>query len=304
MTKKTVLTRKATALQGALVAYLAPKMAKDAKVDIRPALAGVTAKNFKANKPAIAADLAKLLKGKLAADANINDVAKLLDALEQEDVQEGADIDPSNGLPMEKMSKKDGEDDMEDMEMDDEPMAKAKEAIAAHLNGKCSPEDIAKVHEMMDEMHPAAADGETEEAEENADGEEGKKTPQAKDKEGPEMKPKMVTQKAMDSAIKAAVKSANENQKKIRLAEDAVRPYVGKLEIAYDSADEVYRHALETLEVDVDGVHPSAYPVILKQIPVPGTSAKKDATRVAADSSLASDFTKRIPGAGRIVVQG
>jgi hypothetical protein len=56
---KSVLSRKAAVAQGAIVAYLMPKLAQDAKVDVTPLLVGVTQKNFGEKKAGIVAGVAK-----------------------------------------------------------------------------------------------------------------------------------------------------------------------------------------------------------------------------------------------------
>ena len=113
----------------------------------------------------------------------------------------------------------------------------------------------------------------------------------------------VVTKTAMDEAIKAAVAKANSdaarNQREIRDAERAVRPYVGELAMAHDSADAVYKTALTALGHNVDGVHPSAFPAILAALPKPGAKATQTA-RVAMDSASSASFASMFPGAAKI----
>ncbi|MFO5689655.1 DNA primase, partial [Klebsiella pneumoniae] len=61
----------------------------------------------------------------------------------------------------------------------------------------------------------------------------------------------------------SATKKAAENFRKIREAELVVRPLIGDV-VAMDSAEDVYRTALEQSGVDISGVHPSAYPAMVK----------------------------------------
>jgi hypothetical protein len=113
-----------------------------------------------------------------------------------------------------------------------------------------------------------------------------------------------VTKGAMDAAISAAVTKATKaahdaavaTQRAIREAENAVRPYVGNIAMAHDSADAVYRTALTALGVKVDGVHPSALKTILELQPVPGAKPKMPAP-VAMDSARAASFDALFPGA-------
>jgi hypothetical protein len=102
----------------------------------------------------------------------------------------------------------------------------------------------------------------------------------------------------MDAAIKTAVaraESAAVNRMRgIADAEKAVQPWVGALVIAADSAETVYKTALETMGVDVAGVHPSAYRAILQAQPKPG---EVKAPRIAQDSGRPQGFLDRFPNA-------
>ncbi|MEZ2410537.1 DUF2213 domain-containing protein [Bosea sp. RCC_152_1] len=240
MAKKPSITRGGAAALTALSLYLKPKLAQDAKIDLAPVLAKVTAANFAASKPAILTGLQKAAEGKLAKDSSIEDAAEVIEAL--------ADI-----LPEEE------------------------------------------------------ADLATDEDETDEDGEKKKKV--AEDEDGDDEEDDKVTKTAMDAAIAAAVKSATKSataaaiktQQDIREAERAVRPYVGDLAMAHDSADAVYRTALTSLGVDVDGVHPSAFPAILKLQPKPGDTlpARKP---IAQDAAASKEFETRFPHANRLKV--
>ena len=105
---------------------------------------------------------------------------------------------------------------------------------------------------------------------------------------------------AMDSAIRlatdSATKKAAENFRKIREAEQVVRPLIGDV-VAMDSAEDVYRTALEQSGVDISGVHPSAYPAMVKM-----AISQKENSRpvIAQDSASVSEFEKAYPTAGKL----
>ncbi|MBC0853886.1 DUF2213 domain-containing protein [Pantoea stewartii] len=110
-----------------------------------------------------------------------------------------------------------------------------------------------------------------------------------------------VSKTAMDSAIRlaqdSATKAAAENFRKVREAEQAVRPLIGDV-VAMDSADDVYRTALEQAEVDITGVHPSAFPSLVRM-----AIQQKENSRpapLAQDSASISDFEKAFPTAGKL----
>ncbi len=109
-----------------------------------------------------------------------------------------------------------------------------------------------------------------------------------------------VCKTAMDSAIRlaadSATKKAAENFRKIREAEQVVRPLIGDV-VAMDSAEDVYRTALEQSGVDIAGVHPSAYPAMVKM-----AISQKENSRpvIAQDSASVSEFEKAFPTAGKL----
>ncbi|TIR97130.1 MAG: DUF2213 domain-containing protein, partial [Mesorhizobium sp.] len=204
MKKTALLSRMASVAHGAILAHVMPKLAADQKIDLGPALADITAENFKAKRPALIEAIAKATKGKLAADAKLDGLEAVLVALDEVEVQEAIDEDDE-----EEDDKKKKAEDSEEEEDEDEKEKKA----------------------------------------EDSDDEDDK-----------------VDRKAMDAAIAAAVAQAKtevraemlKSAAEVRAAEEAVRPYIGKLAMAHDSADAVYRTALTSLGVNIDGVHPSA----------------------------------------------
>lgn len=296
--KTIALSRTAAVSLGALAVFLAPKLAKDAKLDITPALAGVTAKNFKEKKAGIAEALTKLTVGKLAQDADLGGVLELLDKLDAVEADARQDVEgntDNSSLPI--VGK--GPDDDETMDAD--PMVGAKE----FLKGKLSAEEMATFDEMCAKK-PGANDAEETDEEKKAREKKEAAEKAAKDAAAEKDKDEKVTKPAMDAAIKAAVAAAEtkvrSDQKKLREAEEAVRPYVGKLAMAHDSADAVYRTALGVLGVkDVDKIDPSAYPALLAAMPKANDKPRKESA-IAMDSSGADDFAKRYPGASRITV--
>jgi hypothetical protein len=121
------------------------------------------------------------------------------------------------------------------------------------------------------------------------------------DKDDDKDEKEKVSKTAMDSAIRlaqdSATKAAAENFRKVREAEQAVRPLIGDV-VAMDSADDVYRTALEQAEVDINGVHPSAFPSLVRM-----AIQQKENSRpapLAQDSASISDFEKAFPTAGKL----
>lgn len=132
--------------------------------------------------------------------------------------------------------------------------------------------------------------------EDDDEGKDKKKTAEDEDDEEDDK----VSKTAMDSAIRlaadSATKKAAENFRKIREAEQVVRPLIGDV-VAMDSAEDVYRTALEQSGVDIAGVHPSAYPAMVKM-----AISQKENSRpvIAQDSASVSEFEKAFPTAGKL----
>lgn len=109
-----------------------------------------------------------------------------------------------------------------------------------------------------------------------------------------------VSKTAMDSAIKVATAKIERDtiakMNAIRIAEKEVAQFIGEV-VAQDSADAVYKLALDHAKVDLDGVHPSAYRSLVKMLPM-----HKEATpRIAQDASTAKSFAERFPSATKMI---
>lgn len=255
---------------------------------------------------AVAEALEARIKPMLAEDADINDLMKLLDALKanepQADPEDSDDpdepdaededemsLEPNSALPAMGKEKDDKNPDGGEIATD-EPAAK----LHALLKGKLSPEEMQAVGEILAELAGSKPEGESAPAEDDSMSEDEDDFPK-KEEEKQEMKA------AMDAAIDVAVKRANENAKAIRDAERAVRPYVGELAIAFDSAEGVYRHTLKSLGVkDADKVHASALPALLNMVPVPGARQSRQRDELAMDAAQEGGFHTMFPEAARI----
>jgi hypothetical protein len=104
---------------------------------------------------------------------------------------------------------------------------------------------------------------------------------------------------AMDAAIKKAVdateKATIQRMNAIRVAEKEVAPLIGEV-VAQDSAEAVYKIALDSADVSTAGVHPSAYRAMVGMLVKQADASNKP--RVAMDSAnVVSDFAKRFPEA-------
>lgn len=281
---KHVLSRKAAVAQGALLVFLQPRLAQDAKLDLGDVLKDVGVKNWAESKKKIA----EAVQPALAQDASPEALKVLLDSLDTVGPVE-EDEDPPM-LPPD-AEKTDGT-----VAVDDPPPAAGGEnddaihkKIVEFLQTRLSPEDLEEVAKMIGSE--AGQEGSVKEAVEKPDA--GAEDEEDKD---------MVTKTEMQGAMDAAIKNVKAEAKAIREAERAVKPWVGDLEVAFDSAAGVYQHALKMLGVDASKVtDAAALPLLLKAQPLP--SVKKEPV-VAMDAASVDSFSKMFPGAARISVQG
>jgi len=294
------VSQKAMMARGAIAAFLIPRLAADAKMpSLTSILLGVNAKNFSERKSGITAAIDKAVKGVLAKDASTEGLVALLNGLEKAPVtDEGDPLDDVElaAPPSDKDADGNPEVELKDPGVEALQPPSPMDAVKEFLAGKLSPEDMAEVEKLC-------ASGATDEPPEfegmpKPGGEMvGDADPEKKDEEMKFDKP------AMDAAIakaqRDAIAQANKTQRDIRDAERAVRPYIGEVTKAFDSASDVYKSTLEALKVDVTGVDASAYPAMLRLIPVPGVKVAPTMD-LAQDSAIAADFEKRYPNAARI----
>jgi hypothetical protein len=332
-------TRLAYAVLMNTAAAVNPLLAMDAKVNYAPLVAGLTTKNFKTRKPEIIKQLSAAVKGKLLAGddgVSMNHVGKMLDHIEKEgggmtkpetldesvspeqhNAMEAASHGHSNlGIPKDVGAEFAKKDDAKDNKTFD---AGGLENLKGFMKEKgMSEDDIATGCDMMFKKTVGDAEGgkEDKEGREKDQTAVGDETPEEKaareKKEGEDKALKdaadkaardnMVTKDEMTKSISAAVNSARLNDRQTFAALDEVRPYVGELKgMSFDSAEKVYSHALKTLGVKVDGVHPSAFKTILDLQPKPGAKPAQQAHDSAPGAEAVGDFNKMFPGAERIV---
>jgi hypothetical protein len=274
MSKKPALSRMSLFVAGAVVGALAPKMAADAKpVDIAPLFAGLTAKNYKSKKVGIVEGLKKALEGHLAQDESLEDVVALLDKLEG--VKTGADdLDANSGALPTVMP-----DDTSMDEDDDEAEKKRME----FLKGKLSAEDMAT----YDSMCAPKATDETPEAKAEREKKE-KEAMAAKDADPAKTLEK--AEKAMDEKIAKVRADFQGVQEALR----KVRPLVGELTVAFDTAEGVYRHVLKMKNVKGhDTMHADALPMALDmQIDKHTKKPAEVQQPMAADEKSAKGFAE------------
>lgn len=260
---KMKLSKTAAVVAGALGAHIRPRLAQDAALgDLTPFLKGVSRKSLKSEVPRIVRAMQNHFKGKLAQDADLEDLKEVIEVF----------TDPAVA-PI-------GEDEDDDatppVAQDDELMGKIREM----LGEKLGPEEAARVMAALGEP-PAASD----------------EPPHT-----PDTPPGPVTKQAMDSALAKATKAGEEaavaRMTAIRTAEQECRPILGEI-VAQDSAEAVYKMALDAKGIDLTDTPPSAYRALVKMALAQDQAPQTP--RVAMDSASVQSFNQRYPHQPKVI---
>ncbi|EMW7738265.1 DUF2213 domain-containing protein [Yersinia enterocolitica] len=163
-------------------------------------------------------------------------------------------------------------------------------------------EDKADKKAEDEESEAAKKKAEDEETEEEKAEREAKEKAAEDEEEDDKKKDDEDKKTAMDAAIRKAGSDAEAKAvarfNAIRRAEADVKPLIGDV-VAMDSADDIYKFALDSLNIAHKGVHPSAFPALIEMAKTQKAAPKNPV--IALDSAAADDFSKRFPSAGKLV---
>jgi hypothetical protein len=171
-------------------------------------------------------------------------------------------------------------------------------AVKKHMQGKLAQdarlddEDINKALDAMDDPELAGDE------DDDDDDEDAKKKKAAMDAP-PDVKgaPEPPTKAAMDAAIADKVAEARRSIDALYTARAEVLPVVGQ--VALDSAEEVYKFALDKQGVDIAGVHPSAYRAMFSMLQANKKTTMAAPVNLATDSASAAKVVEMFPGLKR-----
>ena len=111
-------------------------------------------------------------------------------------------------------------------------------------------------------------------------------------KPGEAMEPQPITKPAMDEAIAENSKNVRAEISARYMAGKEVAPIVGEVDVmALDSVAAIYKLALDEKKIDVAGVDPSAYRALVKMIP----REVENAPMLAADAAAIDELHKKYP---------
>ncbi len=107
---------------------------------------------------------------------------------------------------------------------------------------------------------------------------------------------------AMDAAlIRKAEESVMGRIRQANEARECVRPLVGDVSlVAMDSAESIYRFALDSIGADHKGVHPSALKSMVEFTISQKSEARKPVNVIGMDSAATTSFAKAFPGATKM----
>ena len=287
----TVLTRKAALVMGAVQGFLVPKLAQDAKIDLTPLFGDVTVKNYKDRRDKLVVGIAAATQGKLAQDAKLDDLSKVLMAFDAAEPEEGETEEEKKAR--EAKDKKANDKKARDAKMGKDARKRGMDALPDEVREKmkASMDEAAykAACDAMSDYDPGAMDAAEEEKKKSEDAKRARDAEEEKEKEKAEDK------KAMDAAIGAAVGMERKRQAELNEALRAVRPLVGELAIAFDSAEDVFKKVLEMKGAKIVDVHPSAYRALIDMLPkVSGTRPEPRLAMDAAHADLAKKYAPSI----------
>lgn len=184
-------------------------------------------------------------------------------------------------------------------------MAKVVAAAKPHLAADADLEDISEVIDMLDGVLPKVAEDSDDD---DDDDEKKKKVAEDEDdddkKKDDDKKPAMdaaTVQRMILEATTAAKSEAVASMRAMRDAEEFVRPYIGPLAVAQDSAAAVYKLALDTNDVKTDGIPASAYKAMAESI-LPRIAVDVGAPKIAQDSAASrTAFAEMFPTASKLI---
>lgn len=287
------LSRTAALLQAALSAHFMPKIALDAQLKVSTALStgltqlGQSEKITRAalKKPNLRAAIVKMAKD--AAEPHMTPEAKKSGGFGPDDVTMRV-LDMVEGQAA-------GAGEAEEEEEHDAELDQWRKSIMdACMKAGMDEKSAGAICDMFPGAKKAQdeeEDDEEETAEEKAAKEKAEKEKADKDK------------KAMDETIKTAVTTAVEAERKrskdASEARQFVEPWVGKVSLAHDSAEDIYRAALGMLGVKHEAVKdPAALKILVEAQRKPHERRETLITTDAAPEGKA--FADMFPGAERI----
>lgn len=325
--KLKTVSKTALRVQAALAAVIGPRLAADAKPDFSKALEGVNYQTFYKNletkqriiklakdavPPAMLTPEAKAAGGGASPDDVIMRVLDMVEGqMGGEQPQEDQLVPSSAGVAGATggggqgtmVAPGQGQGDQEE-----EDPQKAKLAAILKSRG-IGDDDISEITKAMGQGGQKPNGDEDPDKDDDTDAEDEENGGGKKLKGETKSGEFTMDKKAFDAALKVhgdAVKSEVRGaMRDAQEARDFVKPYVGAVSLALDSAEDIYRHALKTLKVD--GVDTIKDVIALKMIigarPLPNARQPErhnGSGELAMDAASVQSLAERFPHAAKI----
>lgn len=297
------ITSQGQMVKGALAAYIAPRLAKDKAIqpgELDALCKSIAPKPYADQIPLIADAAQTVFGSRLAADLDLEDLPDILEALknnrgEEDDFEEEGfedeDMGAGEGGELEAVTDEGGEALGEKPKegLEHEAGEGAGEEAGEHPgvqlmkmlgNYEIPSEDLEQINGLITALA-------------KSEGGSMKEKPKAEPvipAKPVEKQEEVITKPAMDAALAANSTALRGQFKSLFDASEAVAPILGKIDtLAFDSADAIYKMALDHLEVPTEGVHPSAFKALLAMAADRKSSAPAS---LVMDSASVDSFEK------------
>ena len=271
-----ISSRHALMVKGAVAAFLAPRLMPETVLALDGALGSVNAANWKTQKASLLASVTAMAKPRLAPGKNLTGLASFIGAFDEMAEEDDDEVMDEAETEAEKEARaEDEKEGCDEAEM--EKRAKDRRDARDKARDKAAKDKAAKDKAKDLDLEKWAKEEEDEPAHKG-----DKAKDRAKDKAMDELKADL--RKSITDQMNAAVE-----------AREVVRPLVGKVSLAMDTAEAIYAYALKAKGVKIDGVHPSAYRAMVEMLPKVAPAPAPLAMDEAADS-----LHQMFPDAARI----
>lgn len=280
------LSPRAVLMKGALIPYLKPKLLAGTVLALDAALGSVNGANWRTERVKVLNAITKEYGPKLAKDASLEDMHAFLDRLDGE--ESGAEDWAAMDDEVEAMDTEEVDEENEARKKEAEDKMPAKDRKAAR-DARRGARDAAR---SARDAKMSAKDKKARDAERAKDEDDDEEKRETKEIEAED---KAKDKKAMDSAISSAVTAATDkvraDLRAAAAAREAVRPLIGQVSIAMDSAEAIYKAALDHYKIDVSDAPPAAYAALVRTIKPAGERKAGP----AMDAALSDDLSSRFP---------
>lgn len=314
-------SRKALMVKHTMAALLRPNVLPGTVLALDGAIGSVNRLNWKTQKPIVLATIEAMTKPSLKPGITFDSLRAVFDEADKDDDETDAEDDEVEAMDAaeeaeeaeaREKEEKDGmkaEDRVQAAKdrrtardakrakdkkaadkkaMDEKKAADAKKAMDAKRARDRKALDKVLGRKATDEEFEKWAKEEADEPE-HADDSEVVAAREAKDKKAmDEMSASLRKQIMADvtSQMNAAIQARQD-----------VRPHVGEVALAFDTAEAIYAYTLKAKKVSLDGVHPSAYKAMVGMIPKPGRTER---TVALALDTAAPSIAEMFPNIARI----